>query len=78
MQLLNGIATFHQANGWVLPPLPTGVYGVILQNGSPIVITSTGLHTNSNFSRTLEVQLNKIGGLAPYDVSITQWKETTE
>jgi hypothetical protein len=51
---------------------------VEVDDDSPIEIKSTGTVTNANFSKTLEVLVNVTGGAAPYNVSITQWKETTE
>ncbi len=60
------------------PQLTSNTYSVDMEEDSPTVIESTGTVTNANFSRTLEVLVNVTGAAAPYDVSITQWKETTE
>lgn len=60
------------------PPSTSNTYSVDVQNDSPAIIKSTGTVTNANFSKTLEVLVNVTGGAAPYNVSITQWKETTE
>ena len=60
------------------PAITTNTYNVDVESGSPAIIKSTGTVTNANFSRTLEVLVNVTGTAAPYDVSITQWKETSE
>lgn len=60
------------------PSLTTNTYNIDVVNGSPTIIKSTGTVTNANFSKTLEVLVNVTGAAAPYNVSITQWKETTE
>lgn len=55
-------------------------YSVVMTDSSPVVITSTGIVTEANFRRTLEVRVDVTGGgmMAPYDTSIVQWKETSE
>lgn len=60
------------------PATTTDTYNVDIAGGSPATIKSTGKVTKANFSRTLEVLVNVTGAAAPYDVSITQWKETSE
>ena len=55
----------------------SSTYNVSVSQNST-VITSTGLAAASNFSRTLEVQVNVTGSLSPYKVSINQWKEVTQ
>ena len=73
---LNGPAD----NTWqrTFPPSTSNTYSVDVEVDSPTVIESTGTVTNANFSKTLEVLVNVTGSAAPYSVSITQWKETTE
>ena len=60
------------------PSSTSNKYSVDVVEDSPTVIKSTGTVTNANFSRTLEVLVNVTGGAAPYNVSITQWKETAK
>ena len=59
------------------PSSTSSTYNVSVSQNST-VITSTGLAATSNFSRTLEVQVNLTGSLSPYKVSINQWKEVTQ
>ncbi|MHC4104987.1 MAG: hypothetical protein ACYSR9_08610 [Planctomycetota bacterium] len=59
------------------PSSTSSTYNVSVSQNST-VITSTGLAAASNFSRTLEVQVNITGNLSPYKVSINQWKEVTQ
>ncbi len=49
-------------------------YDVAVSQSSTI-INCTGLAGASNFSRTLEVQVDITGGSSPYNVSVTTWKE---
>ena len=57
-------------------PAAPSKYSVVVTQGPPVVITSTGLAGASNFSRALEVRISVSGSSPPYTVSITQWKET--
>jgi len=59
------------------PPSTSDTYNVSVSQSST-VITSIGLASTSNFSRTLEVGVNVSGSSSPYKVSINQWKETTQ
>ncbi len=59
------------------PPSTSDTYNVSVSQSST-VITSIGLASTSNFSRTLEVRVNVNGSSSPYKVSINQWKETTQ
>jgi len=57
-------------------PAAPSKYSVVVTQGPPVVITSTGLAASSNFSRSLEVEVTVSSGPAPYTISIKQWKET--
>ena len=59
------------------PPNTSDTYNVSVSQSST-VITSTGLASASNFSRTLEVKVNVSGSSSPYKVSINQWKEVSQ
>jgi len=56
-------------------PAAPSKYSVVVTQGPPVVITSTGLAASSNFSRALEVEVKVISGSPPYKVSIKRWKE---
>jgi len=56
-------------------PAAPSKYSVVVAQGPPVVITSTGLAATSNFSRSLEVEVQVSSGSPPYKVSIKQWKE---
>jgi hypothetical protein len=53
-------------------------YNVVVTNGSPTVINSTGLAATSNFNRELEVEINVTGGSPPYTIQVQQWKEVVQ
>lgn len=59
------------------PPSTSDTYNVSVSQSST-AITSTGLASASNFSRTLEVRVHVSGSSSPYKVSISQWKEVTQ
>jgi len=59
------------------PPSTSDIYYVSVAQ-SPIVITSKGLASVSNFSRILEVKVSITGNSSPYQVNISQWKEITQ
>jgi hypothetical protein len=45
---------------------------------SSTIITSTGVAGTSNFSRIIEAKVKTSGTFSPYNITIVQWKETTQ
>jgi len=52
-------------------------YNVSVSQSSTI-INATGIDSESNFTRALEVEVSVSGTSSPYSVSITKWKELTQ
>ena len=59
-------------------PAAPDKYSVSVTQGSPRVITSTGLAAIGNFSRTLEVEVKISSGSPPYKVRINKWEEIVQ
>jgi Tfp pilus assembly protein PilX len=60
------------------PTSTSNTYSVDVDDDSNAIIKSTGTVASANFSRTIEARANITGAAAPYNVSITQWKEKTD